>query len=97
MKKIILAVFAALVIFVQTQSRAEDLNHFRISFSNVKTDSSSFLDNNGLLLTSSGIKINFYSNVLEKVMVAPVPEPSARMLLLPFGVLIWLLRLKRTV
>ncbi len=74
-----LAVFAALVIFAQTQARAEDASHFRIAVSKVVAGGSTV------------------GNGTSVAMITPVPEPSARMLLLPFGVLIWLLRLKRTV
>jgi hypothetical protein len=72
-----------------------------------------FVNNNGLLFTSGSVEINLFSNagnvpeyqlyqnngvnVLGDVTLVPVPEPSARMLLLPFGILFWMQRMKRTV
>ena len=70
-------------------------------------------NNNGLLFASGSIEINLFSNVgsvpeyqlyqnngvnvLGEITINPVPEPSVRALLLPFGFFLWMLRMKRAV
>ena len=79
----------------------------------VSPDTDPFVNNNGFLFTSGTIEINLFSNagsipeyqlyqnnganVMGGATIVPVPEPSVRMLLMPFGVVLWMLRMKRTV
>ena len=79
----------------------------------VSPDGNPFVNNNGLLFASGGIEINLYSNagnvpqyqlyenngatVVGEATLVPVPEPSMGMILMPFGIVLWMLRLKRTV